>query len=374
MHAKLAIAFVVLIAGSAGVSAQGLGACGMGEPSPLWVAACGAIADNPQANMTDRVGALKYRGVFEVRQRDFGQAIKDFSAAIALDSDNAEAFSNRALAYQMSGDLDRALPDYDRALSLNPKFQIAYFNRGNARAARGDKAGAVADFTQAIALKPDFGVAYRSRGLAKQAQGDIDGAIADQTSALQHDANDYDALMVRSALLAGKADYEKAIADLDTAIKLRPNQFDGYSSRGNVRFALGNFGPAADDLARAARVNPRNPYAALWHYLALTRAGNISTAELSNAAHAFEASGWPAPIVAYYLGKADAAAVRLAAQQGDPQVRRGQQCEAEFYLGEFDLAQKHANTAKPQLMRAAEICPPGFIERMGALAELRRMQ
>ena len=432
MRSRLLLCVFVTLVAATGANAQGMGSCGQGAPSPVWSVACGAVIDNAQASPADRARAMKYRGVLLVRQTQFELAIRDFSGAIAINPSDAEAFNDRALAYQMSRDLYRAVQDYDKAISLDPKFTLAWFNRGNARSGRGDHAGAIADFTQAIALKPDFGPAYRNRGLVKRAAGDMDGAIADQTSALQYDANDYDALMARAALLMGKAELDKAIVDLDAAIKQRPNQSDGYnnrgaalsqkgelarasadydrallispdsagtySNRGNVRFAFGNFGLAADDLARAAKANPRNPYAALWRYLAVARTGNTSTAELLNASGAFDAAAWPAPVVAYYLGKTSADAVRAAADKGDAQTRRGQQCEAEFYLGEFVLAQaagkidpgrikpdqpdqnlyaldpEAIRRAKPMLVRAAEICPAGFTERMGAVGELKRMQ
>ena len=432
MRSRLFLCLWIILSAIAGVNAQGLGECGTGVPAPAWVSACGAVADNAKAAAADRAKALKYRGVFYVRTRDFDKAIKDFGAAIALDGNDAESFNDRALAYQMVGDLAHALPDYDKALVIDPKFQLAWFNRGNARSERGERPQAIADFTQAIALKPDFGPAYRNRGLVKRALGDIDGAITDQTLALQHDANDYDALMARGALLLGKADLDKAVADFSAAIALRPNQSDAYnnrgaalsqkgelgraaadydrallispgstgtySNRGNVRFALGNFGAAADDLERAAKANMRNSYAALWRYLAIARAGNSSTAELLNASRAFDASTWPAPVVDYYLGKISADAVRAAASKGDAQTQAAQQCEAEFYLGEFVLAQavgqidpsgikpdqpdqnlnaldpEAVRQAKPMLARAAEICPAGFTERMGALGELKRMQ
>jgi len=332
----------------------------------------------------------------------------------------------------MSGDLDHALADYDKAIAGDPKFVLAYFNRGNARMAKGDGSHALADYNQAIALKADFGPAYRNRGIVKRNGGDVDGAIADETQALQYDSDDAEALALRGGMLLGKGDFDRAIADFDAVVRLRPIVADAYNNRGAaytqkgdlsraladydralaiapdqpggnnnrgvIRFVLGRFGAAADDFERAAKVTPRNPYPVLWRYLSVARAGNLSTAELQNAAKALPPNVWPAPVVDFYLGKINAEALRTAAGQGDPKARTGQQCEAEFYLGEFLLAQNAGKTVidqanpaqsdlnanrldpevvkqvKPILARAAEICPNGFTERMGALGELKRMQ
>jgi tetratricopeptide (TPR) repeat protein len=432
VRAKLLLAVVALSCCVPARAQAQTAACGLGTPNPGWVSACGAIIGNAQASAAERAKALKYRGVFYVRQRDFASAIKDFSAAIGIDANDTEALNDRALAYQLSGDLDRALADYDKAIALDPKFLLAWFNRGNARNARGNAAGALADYNQAIALKADFGPAYRNRGILRRNGGDIDSAIADETQALQYDGNDAEALALRGGMLLGKHEFDRAIADFDAVVRLRPNnaeaynnrgaaltqkgelaraladydrslliapgQAGGYNNRGVVRFAYGSFGAAADDLERAANAAPKNPHPALWRYLAVARTGNPSTAELQNAAKAFPPGAWPAPVVDFYLGKITADALRAAAGQGDPKARAGQQCEAEFYIGEFVLAQasgklikadqirpddpgqnlnridpERVKEARPMLARAAETCPPGFTERLGAVSELKRM-
>ena len=431
LRARFLLTILFLIGATAAAQAQSA-VCGQGTPTQSWVAACGTIIDNAQASAPERAKALKYRGVFYVRQRDFVQAIRDFSAAIALEGNDAEAFNDRALAYQMTGDLDRALADYDKAIAGDPKSFLAYFNRGNARNARGDLARAVADYSQAITLKADFGPAYRNRGIVKRNGGDVDGGIADETLAIQYDANDAEALALRGGMLLGKSETDRAIADFDAVVRLRPTVADAYNNRGAaltqkgdlpraladydralaiapdqaggnnnrgvIRFALGQFGAAADDFERAGMASPKNPYPALWRYLSVARTGNPSTAELQNAAKVLPPSGWPAPVVGFYLGRINADAVRAAAAQGDAKTQRDQQCEAEFYIGQFVLAQaagkidsgqispdkpdanlnlvdpEAARQAKPMLARAAEICPSGFTERMGAIAELKRLQ
>ncbi len=62
------------------------------------------------------------------------------------------------------GDLDGALKDYTEAIRLKPDLAEAYNNRGVARAAKGDPDGALKDCTEAIRLKPDYAGAYNNRG------------------------------------------------------------------------------------------------------------------------------------------------------------------------------------------------------------------
>ena len=90
---------------------------------------------------------------------DMDGAIADYTQAIQLRPDFAEAYNSRGSAKQRKGDLDWALIDYARAIELNPGYAPAYNNRGSVERARGELGAAIADFTRAIELDPDFSVA-----------------------------------------------------------------------------------------------------------------------------------------------------------------------------------------------------------------------
>ena len=143
-------------------------------------------------------------------------AIADYTKAIELKPDYADAYYHRGLAKQAKcsfggfvwterGELDEAIADYTKAIELKPDYADAYYHRGLAKQAsgdvahatgllyrphkgkeaKGDVADAIADYTKAIELKPDYADAYYNRGLAKQAEGDLDGARVDCTKAIE---------------------------------------------------------------------------------------------------------------------------------------------------------------------------------------------
>ena len=76
---------------------------------------------------------------------------------------------------------------------------------------------------------------------------------------------------------------------------------------------------------------------------------------------------WPLAVVEFYLGRRDADATVAAARSPD------ERCEAQFYVGEWQLAQGNRDAAKRYLEEAAGICPKTFIEYTGAKAELQRL-
>ena len=98
----------------------------------------------------------------------YDRAIADYSVAIELKADYAEAYNNRGFAYYLKGDSKRAIADYTRAIELRPNYPKAYNNRGVVYMAGGyGEAKSVPDFDRAIELKPDFRYAYINRANAR---------------------------------------------------------------------------------------------------------------------------------------------------------------------------------------------------------------
>ena len=99
--------------------------------------------------------------------RQYDRAIADYSMAIQLKPDYAEAYNDRGFAYYLKGDSERAIADYTRAIELRPNYPKAFNSRGVVYMAFGyERSKAVADFDRAIALKPDFRYAYINRANA----------------------------------------------------------------------------------------------------------------------------------------------------------------------------------------------------------------
>ena len=83
-----------------------------------------------------------------------------------------------------------AIADYTKAIELEPNYADAYYNRGNSKRKLKDYYGAIADYTKAIELDPNYSNAYSNRGINKENLGDLNGACADWKKAARlGDAN-----------------------------------------------------------------------------------------------------------------------------------------------------------------------------------------
>ena len=73
-------------------------------------------------------------------------------------------------------------------------------------------------------------------------------------------------------------------------------------------------------------------------------------------------------MVQFYLGAKDGAQTIAAASNP------GEQCEAQFYVGEERALNQAANEALPYLRKAVEICPQDFGETIQAKSELKKLE
>jgi tetratricopeptide (TPR) repeat protein len=211
-----------------------------------------AIRLNPQY-----ADAYNSRGLAYRNKGDYDRAIADCTEAIRLNPQYADAYNNRGLAYYYKKDYDRVIGDYNEVIRLNPQFAIAYNNRGVAYYYKKDYDRAIADYTEAIRLNPQDAIAYTHRGNAYYYKKDYDRAIADCTEAIRLNPQLAEAYASRGVAYYYKKDYDRAIADCTDAVRLNPQYADAYTHRGNAYKAKGDTARADADYARAARLNGR---------------------------------------------------------------------------------------------------------------------
>lgn len=216
-------------------------------------------------------------GTMTVRQTGvWRNSLTLWDHAVALDSRNYFAYSNRGIAKYEAGDARAGLPDLDRALELNPTFPEAYNGRGIARYALGDLKGALADLDEGVRIRPRHRAVFNHRGLVKLALGDAKAALSDFDQALQYDPRSADTYSNRGIAKNMLGDYAGAMADFDRAIQLNPWMADAfYTNRGAARKEHGDRTGAIDDFTAALRVNQRYVRAYRMRALERMNAGDL---------------------------------------------------------------------------------------------------
>ncbi len=125
------------------------------------------------------------RGVRYLLSRRYRAALGDYSQAIELDDQFAEAYLRRAEVRYLLEDDSGVLADCSRAIALNSTEARTYFYQGMARYRLDYVQSAIAAFTDAITCDPEDAQYYYRRGLAYQDLRQIDEAAVDLRRAAQ---------------------------------------------------------------------------------------------------------------------------------------------------------------------------------------------
>ena len=133
--------------------------------------------------------ALAYtvRGTAHRRSGEYSRAIADLDRAIELDPKIADAYTQRAFAYQqgkLNASSKQILDDLNRAIKLDATTALSYLLRGNELEKLNDHDAAIADYDQALRLNPRSYNALANRALSKMSIGKLGEASRDIQKAL----------------------------------------------------------------------------------------------------------------------------------------------------------------------------------------------
>jgi tetratricopeptide (TPR) repeat protein len=326
-----------------------------------------AIAINPTF-----VDAFVSRAHMWWRQGNSRRALADLDEAVRLHSNHAPSFYHRGYIKERIGQLDAAISDLSEAIRIRPKYSDAYFTRGLAWERKRDYANAIKDFDEYVRLEPDAPEGHAARGDVLDSNGAYNEAIAAYDTAIDLDASFWDAYKSRGIARTNLGNYAEAIADFDIYIKQNPEDAGCYESRARARFLNGEFSHAVADAARAFQLKP-SAHGAIWLFLARSRSGVNSVTELAKNGKIFDATRWPAPVVAALTGKITPETLMRSAAHPDPQTDRDQVCEANYYLGQWYLIKGDREKALPLFREAQQNCPVDFLERAAASTEIKRL-
>ncbi len=169
------------------------------------------------------------------------EALDCYSAAIALDPNNAAALYNQGNTLQHLNRPEEALQSYDLALAIAPTYPQAWSNRGNVLRTLKRWQDALNSYDQAIALQPDHPVMLNNRGVVLMELHRPQEALQDYAQALALAPDYTEALYNKGNALLALGQIAAALESLDQAVASDPDNADAHFNRAVALLLAGDF-------------------------------------------------------------------------------------------------------------------------------------
>jgi tetratricopeptide (TPR) repeat protein len=224
------------------------------------------------------------------KKGDYQAAIREWTKALAMGTDDARAHSNFGASLAGAGRMEEAMAQYRQALAAMPNYPEAHNNLGNALAAAGKLDEAIAHYRQALQgdpgsaeahnnlgtaltkqghlseaighfeaaleTRPDYAEAHNNLAIALAAANRLDEAIDQYRQAIESDPAYPDAHNNLGAALARQGKLDEAIAHFRKALELNPGSARGEANSGRALLAQGKFDEAIPHLEKALSAGP----------------------------------------------------------------------------------------------------------------------
>jgi tetratricopeptide (TPR) repeat protein len=229
----------------------------LGGPPDGMIKSCTELIEG--GHETGRALAAAYiaRGRAFLARGDHDLAVADFSQALNLEPDNAQALHGRGLARNAKGDLDGAVKDFSEAIWRSPRTAAFYQDRAKAYLGKAEYARAIADLDEVIKLTPKPAHALRERCYVRAISGrELMQGLEDCEAALRLIRNDAAALERRGLIHLRLGYFDKAIADFEAVLKVQAANAAALYGRGVAKKKKGLEIAGEADIAEARQLRP----------------------------------------------------------------------------------------------------------------------
>ena len=247
-----------------------------------------APLDKSSSENDDDFEGVYRQGLAKLEAGNYEQALRFFERAIAINENQAEVWTKRAVALQNLNRIGEAIEANQRAIALikgnqllatnnflssstqskvefspsipKPILNLAnaekWFEQGNSLYFEGRYQEAIASYDNALKFKPDYHEAWYNRGLVLDYLDRLEEAITSYDNALKFKPDFHEAWRNRGVALGNLGRYEEEIASYAHALEFKPDDHYAWKDRGNALKQLGRNEEAIVSFDNALKIKP----------------------------------------------------------------------------------------------------------------------
>ena len=295
-------------------------------------------------------------GNSELRRGRFGDAEREFRAALAMDSGNADARFGLGTALRRGGSLSEAAQVLDQLAAADPDFSGLALERGRIYEAQGQSQQAVRSYQRALEDRPeDLDLLVRLGGAQVNA-GELDEAEATLNRVRQERPDSPEAAHFIGRIAFERDELPAALRHLERAVGLEGHRGEFHVWLGWAQLRNNRLGPALQSAERALELDSTlgNAYFVRGRVHLRTGAVQDALSDFEQAvAHGADAGEAHAAMGEAFdqMGKRSDA-IRVLRRAVDLRPTRG---EWYFRLGRFQMESGDRRAAAASLSRSVEL-------------------
>jgi tetratricopeptide (TPR) repeat protein len=190
------------------------------------------------------------------------EALRFFSAALALRPGNATTLYNVGTVLLKSDKLEQSIPYFQKAIEIDKDYANAHFNLGRSHYLLGRLDEGIACYRKAIDCNSKFAFFHFWLGvLLCDEKHDYDGAITEFQKVIDLDPKEIKAYRNLGLALEGKGELDKAVASYQQAIKLDPMFAEVHTDLGDALTKQGKLDEAIASQRKAIEIDDKLAWA-----------------------------------------------------------------------------------------------------------------
>jgi tetratricopeptide (TPR) repeat protein len=197
-----------------------------------------------------------YAGIGSARTGAVDDAVRHFTAALAIKPGYLDAHLGLGNVLAMKGRLDEAIEHYQKVLPAESRGAEAYFNLGNAFAKANRLSEAVDQYEKSLRAKSDNAPAHGNLGHVLFRQNRLGEAVAHYRRALQIDADAADVHYSLANILAAQGELDEAMDHYRAALRVNPSYAGVYYNLGVILAKRGQLDDAIRHFRQALTIRP----------------------------------------------------------------------------------------------------------------------
>lgn len=213
------------------------------------------IASNP--NDAD---AYWKRGILEAALKKYDNALKDYNAAIKIDSSKAMYYYSLADVDFIVGHTRDSKDEFQKCINLDPKNTDAMLRLGEIYFDVKKYDDAIKLIDQALKVNPYIARAYFLKGMIFLENKDTAKAVSSMQTAVEQDGKYYDAY-VQLGLIFTRKGNPIALDYFNDAINARPGNVEAYYDKGMFYQSTGDYDNAIKAYQELLQIVPNYKFA-----------------------------------------------------------------------------------------------------------------